>query len=233
VPSPAAGTPRRVLLVDDDLRLCDLMRDFLSQHDFVVSTVHDGLAAVREVTSGGFDVVTLDVMLPGLDGFEVLRQLRRRTTVPVIMLTARTTTEDRVGGLEAGADDYLAKPFQPRELLARIRALLRRAAMAATAAADEVGAGGVRLSVARREAWYSDVLLPLTTAEFDILELLVRRAGLAVSRDEITAALHQRPASPYERTLDVHMSHLRRKLQAAGTDPIRTVRGIGYLFARS
>jgi two-component system response regulator CpxR len=230
---PASSeTPIRVLIVDDDPKLCELMRDFLSQHGMTVSVVNDGLAGVRDATTGGFDVITLDVMLPGIDGFEVLRQIRRRTTTPIIMLTARTAPDDRIGGLEAGADDYLAKPFHPRELLARIRAILRRAATSAAAPAGVLDVSGVRLNAARREVWCHDVPLALTTAEFDVLELLMRRAGLAVSRDELTAALYQRPASPYERTLDVHVSHLRRKLQTAGVDAIRTVRAVGYLFAR-
>lgn len=230
---PASSeTPIRVLIVDDDPKLCELMRDFLSQHGMTVSVAHDGLTGVRDATSGGFDVITLDVMLPGIDGFEVLRQIRRRATTPIIMLTARTAPDDRIGGLEGGADDYLAKPFHPRELLARIRAILRRAVLAATAPAGVIEVSGVRLSVARREVWCHGVPLALTTVEFDILELLMRRAGLAVSRDELTAALYQRPASPYERTLDVHVSHLRRKLQTAGVDAIRTVRAVGYLFAR-
>jgi two-component system response regulator CpxR len=220
-----------VLIVDDDPKLCELMRDFLSQHGMTVSVVYDGPAGVREATGGAFDVITLDVMLPGIDGFEVLRQIRRRATTPIIMLTARTAPDDRIGGLEAGADDYLAKPFHPRELLARIRAILRRAAPAATPA-GVLDVSGVRLNAARREVQCHDVPLALTTAEFDILELLMRRAGLAVSRDELTAALYQRPASPYERILDVHVSHLRRKLQTAGVDAIRTVRAVGYLFAR-
>jgi two-component system response regulator CpxR len=228
---PASETPIRVLIVDDDPKLCELMRDFLSQHGMTVSVVYDGPAGVREATGGAFDVITLDVMLPGIDGFEVLRQIRRRATTPIIMLTARTAPDDRIGGLEAGADDYLAKPFHPRELLARIRAILRRAAPAATPA-GVLDVSGVRLNAARREVRCHDVPLALTTAEFDILELLMRRAGLAVSRDELTAALYQRPASPYERILDVHVSHLRRKLQTAGVDAIRTVRAVGYLFAR-
>jgi two-component system response regulator CpxR len=139
-----------VLIVDDDPKLCELMRDFLSQHGMTVSVVYDGPAGVREATGGAFDVITLDVMLPGIDGFEVLRQIRRRATTPIIMLTARTAPDDRIGGLEAGADDYLAKPFHPRELLARIRAILRRAAPAATPA-GVLDVSGVRLNAARRE----------------------------------------------------------------------------------
>jgi two-component system, OmpR family, response regulator CpxR len=232
-PRPASEAAPRVLIVDDDRRLCELMREFLTQHGLTVSAVHDGLAGVREATTGGFDAVTLDVMLPGIDGFEVLRQVRRRADVPIIMLTARTEADDRIGGLEAGADDYLAKPIQPRELLARIRAILRRTTAVPAAPPDVIEVGPVGLSVARRQVWCHGVPVGLTAAEFDILELLLRRAGLPVSRDALTAAFHQRPASPYERGLDVHISHLRRKLRAADVDAIRTVRAVGYLFARS
>ena len=229
----AAGEPPvRLLLVDDDLELCRLMNEFLSMQGFDVTMAHDGPSGLRHALDGAFDVVTLDVMMPRLDGFEVLRQLRHRSAVPVIMLTARTTTDDRIGGLEAGADDYLSKPFHPGELLARIRAVLRRARPAAAAGAEAIEAGGVRLSAAERQARVGDAVLPLTTSEFDILEVLMQRAGLVVSRDDLAAALYQRPASPLERSVDVHMSNLRRKLQAAGIDAIRTVRAVGYLFAR-
>jgi two-component system response regulator CpxR len=221
-----------LLLVDDDLELCRLMEEFLSMHGFVVTTRHDGPSGLRQAIDGAFDVVTLDVMMPRLDGFEVLRQLRHRSTVPVIMLTARTTPEDRIGGLEAGADDYLAKPFHPGELLARLRAVLRRARPAG-GSGEVIEIGDVRVSVGERQAWTRGVPLALTTSEFDILELLMRRAGMAVSRDDLAAALYQRPASPLERSVDVHMSNLRRKLQAAGIDAIRTVRAVGYLFARA
>jgi len=230
VTSPSAvGTAIRVLLIDDDGELTSLMRDYLTQQGFAVSAAGDGPSGLRAALAGACDVVMLDVMLPGLDGFEVLRQLRQRSRVPVIMLTARTATEDRVNGLDAGADDYLPKPFQPAELVARIRAVLRRIALAPP---EVLEAAGVRLRVADREVSCGDVAVPLTTTEFDILAVLMRRAGLVVSRDDLTAALHQRPAAPLERGTDVHVSHLRRKLQAAGVDAIRTVRGVGYLFAR-
>jgi two-component system response regulator CpxR len=231
----AAAHPEslRILLVDDDRELCRLMDEFLSSHGFEVATAYDGPSAVRAALAETFDVITLDVMLPEFDGFEVLRQVRRRSTVPVIMLTARTAPEDRISGLDSGADDYLPKPFHPGELLARIRAVLRRAAAPGAAATDVIEIGEVRLSAGEREAWARGTPLALTTAEFDILELLMRRAGLAVSRDEIATALYQRPASPLERTVDVHVSNLRRKLQASGVDCIRTIRAVGYLFARS
>lgn len=219
----------RILLIDDDRELTRLMRDYLAPQGFAVSICDDGPSGLREALATPFDVVTLDVMLPGLDGFEVLRQLRRRSKVPLIMLTARTATDDRVGGLEAGADDYLPKPFQPAELVARIRAVLRRIGPEPT---EVLEVNGVRLIVANREASCGGVALPLTTAELDILELLMRRAGLAVSRDDLAAARHQRLASPFERGTDVHVSNLRRKLLAAGVDAIKTVRGVGYLFAR-
>jgi len=170
------------------------------------------------------------VTLPSLDGFEVLRQLRKRSATPVIMLTARTARPDRVTGLNAGADDYLPKPFEPEELLARIRAVLRRSG-AAIVAPQIVEAGEVRLNPQTREAWYASEPLDVTMLEFDILEVLVRSAGRVVSRDELTAALHQRKSTPYERSLDVHISHLRKKLERWSRNPIQTIRGVGYQFA--
>jgi len=170
-------------------------------------------------------------MLPVLDGFEVLGQLRKRSTVPVIMLTARTAQSDRVAGLDAGADDYLPKPFGPEELLARIRAVLRRVGDASTASAVLCEAGDVKLNLQTRQAWNGETPIELTSIEFDILEFLVRAAGRIVSRDELTAALYQRRATPFERSIDVHISHLRKKLRLEGRSPIVTVRGVGYLFS--
>jgi two-component system response regulator CpxR len=169
-----------------------------------------------------------DVMMPGLDGFELLRRVRRQSQVPVIMLTARTAQADRVAGLDAGVDDYLPKPFGPEELLARIRAVLRRAGRAPKAV-EVLEAGGVRLISSAREVLCAGSPLVLTTVEFDILEFLVRAAGRIVSRDEMTAALYRRRASPFDRALDVHISNLRKKLGLHGA-LIRTVRGVGYLF---
>jgi two-component system response regulator CpxR len=232
VPSDAGAEPR-ILIVDDDGELCALMSEYLGQHHFRVEVAQDGRSGLALAVSGEHDLIILDVMLPVLDGFEVLRQLRRRSLVPVIMLTARAATDDRVTGLNEGADDYLPKPFNPPELVAHIRAVLRRSGKKWQPPADLAEANGVRVSADDRQAWCDDVALALTTVEFEILDLLVRSAGRVVSRDQIAAVLYQREVSPYERAVDVHVSHLRKKLQAAGRDPIRTVRGAGYLFQRS
>jgi len=223
--------PRRILLIEDDLDLCSLMQDYLAQHRFQTEASHDGARGLARALEGGFDLVLLDVMLPVLDGFEVLRQFRKRAATPVIMLTARTASADRVTGLDIGADDYLPKPFDPEELLARIRAVLRRSG--AESLSSEVEAGGVTLNLKTRVACYYGEALDLTSLEFDLLELLVNAAGRAISRDEITGALYQRKASPYDRSLDVHISHLRKKLERGDRTPIQTVRGVGYQFAAS
>jgi two-component system response regulator CpxR len=219
--------------VDDDRDLCTMMSEYLGGHGFGVTVANDGRSGLAAALEPERDLVVLDVMLPVIDGFEVLRQIRRRSRVPVIMLTARTTAEDRVSGLEAGADDYLPKPFNPPELVARVRAVLRRSGSGWHAPAETVESNGIRVSAERRQAWSGDVPLALTSVEFDILDILVRSAGRVVSRDEIAAVLYQREASPFERGVDVHVSHLRKKLLASGRDPIKTVRGSGYLFEGS
>ncbi|QEH37391.1 Response regulator ArlR [Aquisphaera giovannonii] len=224
----AASPTTRLLLVDDDAELCDLMREYLVGRGFAVEAVRDGRLGLARALGGEHDLVLLDVMLPGLDGFELLRQLRRRSAVPVIMLTARTAPEDRVAGLDGGADDYLPKPFGPEELIARIRAVLRRSGGLA-AAPQAIEALGVRLLPGRREVTVDGNPLETTSTEFDLLELLVRSAGRAVSRRELTAVLYQRQVTPFDRVLDVHVSHIRKKLGPRG-DLIRTVRGVGYLF---
>jgi len=216
--------------VDDDADLCALMSDFFSQHEFAIEAAHDGPRGLARALEGQYDLVLLDVMLPVLDGFEILKQIRRRSAVPVIMLTARTAETDRIAGLNAGADDYLPKPFGPEELLARMRAVLRRVGQAAPPA-EAVEAGGVRVNSQTREVWIADEPVELTAIEFDILDFLVRAAGRVVSRNELAAVLYQRESTPYERSLDVHISHLRKKLEGAERVQIRTVRGVGYLFA--
>src|SRR5262249_36052857 len=156
----------------------------------------------------------LDVMMPGIDGLEILRQIRRRSPVPVIMLTARTAQADRIQGLDAGADDYLAKPFGPEELLARIRAVLRRASTPRRLPPEVGEAGPVRLDPGAREAWCDGQMMGLTSLEFEILEYLIRESGRMISRDELMTVLHQRRASPFDRSLDMHISHIRKKLGA-------------------
>ena len=222
---------RSILLVEDDTELCSLMNDFLSSQGFRLEAVHDGRQGLARALDGDFDLVVLDVMLPVLSGFELLRLIRKRSTIPVIMLTARTAQEDRITGLNAGADDYLPKPFGPEELLARIRAVLRRVGKADLMEAQTISTGGVELNPQTREVWHQGESVEVTTIEFDILEFLMRSAGRIVSRDELTTILYQRESTPYERSLDVHISHLRKKLEGADRTLIQTVRGVGYLFA--
>lgn len=231
-PAAAPRTTRTILLIDDDAELCGLLEDYLTAHDYRVSLAHDGSSGLGVALSGEHDLIVLDVMLPLVDGFEILRQLRRRSTVPIIMLTARSAEADRIRGLEHGADDYLLKPFAAGELLARVRAVLRRADHAAARSMiGEVQVGRVRVRPDTQEAWCGQRRLDLTPTEFAILELLLRGAGRIVSRNEISAVLYQRQATAYERSVDVHVSHLRRKLDPDAAPLIRTVRGVGYLFA--
>jgi two-component system response regulator CpxR len=224
-----ADSDLSVLLIDDDAELCELMQEFFAARGIRLAAIHDGRRGLAEAFDKAFDLILLDVMLPGLDGFELLRQVRRRSQVPIIMLTARTANADRVAGLDAGADDYLPKPFDPDELIARIRAVLRRSRRLSTPELEILEVNGVRLSSSTREVWSDGREVDLTTIEFDILDLIARSAGRVVSRAELTAAIHQRPASPLDRSLDVHVSHLRKKLGRRG-GVIRTVRGVGYLF---
>jgi two-component system, OmpR family, response regulator CpxR len=221
---------RAILLIEDDIDLCALMRDFFEPHGFTVEFAHDGRTGLDRILNGDFELVVLDVMLPVIDGFEVLRQTRKRREIPIIVLTARTGQSDRVKGLNSGADDYLPKPFGPEELLARIQAVLRRSGKPAPRS-ETISVGNLRLDPLSRTAWRDDEPLAVTSIQFDILEILMRSAGRVVSRDEIAAILHQRPSTPYERSLDVHISHLRKKIERKGGIRIQTVRNHGYLFA--
>jgi DNA-binding response OmpR family regulator len=220
-----------LLLVDDDAELCNMMKDFFAENGYGLETVHNGRDGLMRAVDDRYDMVILDVMLPTINGFTVLHQLRRRRDVPVIMLTARTGPQDRIQGLEAGADDYLPKPFDPDELLARVRAVLRRSGKLAIEGSSQ-SVGGLRINSQTREVWKGGQLIELTSVEFDILDLLVRSAGRVLARDEITAAILDREASPYDRSLDVHISHLRKKLEDGGNH-IQTIRGVGYVFTRS
>jgi two-component system response regulator CpxR len=232
---------KAILIVDDDVELCFLMKDFFAQQGFHTECVHDGHSGLLRAIEGKFDLVILDAMLPVLDGFELLRTLRKQSAIPVIMLTARTAQNDRIKGLDAGADDYLPKPFGPEELAARVRAVLRRLGKAETLKADRIESGNLKLDARAREVRYFGIPVVLTSVEFDILELLMRAAGRIVSRDELAVVLYQRRSTPYERSMDVHISHLRKKLELAQRQQrparsterpqIRTVRGIGYLFS--
>jgi two-component system response regulator CpxR len=218
----------RILLVDDDRELAALMEEFFASQGFTLESAGNGPDGLAAALSGGYDLVLLDVMMPGFDGFELLRRLRATSDVPVLMLTARTESQSRILGLDTGADDYLPKPFEPLELIARIRAILRRARAIETPQPLEIS--GVRLEPGSRRAYYHGEPVEITSIEYDILETLMRSAGRVVSRDELMQRLYQREATPFDRSVDVHISHLRRKLD--GPDElIRTVRGVGYQFA--
>lgn len=219
----------RLLLIDDDAELCGLLGEFLTPEGFTLECAYEGKRGLELALNGGYDFVILDVMLPGLDGFEILRQLRPKSHVPVLMLTARGEDMDRIAGLEMGADDYLAKPFNPRELVARIRAILRRLAQPPSREGP-LEVNGVRIDPGTREAWTNGQKVELTTFEFDILELLMRTAGKVLSRDDLMEHLYNRKATAFDRSIDMHISHLRKKLET-GHPLIKTVRGAGYQFS--
>jgi DNA-binding response OmpR family regulator len=229
-----------VLLIDDDIELCSMLEDYLSRHGFAVTTEHHGELGLHRALSGEFAIVLLDVMLPGIDGFEVLRRLRTTSQVSVLLLTARGEDIDRIVGLEIGADDYLPKPFNPRELLARVRAILRRTA--ATRQAQEtksqpairhLSVAGIELDAGARTALCAGVELDLTNVEFALLGALMEAPGQIVSREQLTEAVLDRRFNPFDRSLDMHVSRLRRKLDEAANlgDQIKTIRSIGYQLA--
>jgi two-component system response regulator CpxR len=221
----------RVLIVDDDVELCRLLGERLSTEGFALEAVHDGLRGLERVLSREHAFVILDLMLPGMGGLDVLRRVRAQSPVPVLILTARGEDVDRILGLEIGADDYLPKPFNPRELIARIRAILRRTSPAPERAAS-LTVSGIRLDPAAREAWVDGKQLDLTSVEFTLLETLLRDAGHVVTREALTETVLGRSLGPFDRVIDVHISNLRKKLSVGHTDDrIKAVRGSGYLFA--
>jgi len=215
----------RALIVDDDQRLFELLSTYLAQSDVLSTWAKDGQTALSLLSQGGFDAVLLDVMMPGMDGLSTLKEIRKFSSVPVLMLTAKGDETDRVVGLELGADDYLAKPFSPRELLARLRAVLRRTQ---PAQGERINLGSLSVDIEARSVRVSDALIDLTGLEFDLLVALVRRAGRVVPRSALLELAGRSDVTVSDRTVDVHVSHLRKKL---GDDPpklIRTVRGVGY-----
>jgi len=226
---------QRILVIDDDAELCALVAEYLAPLGFETEAAHDGLQGLERARSNDHSLILLDVMLPRLDGFGVLESLRKYSNVPVLMLTARGQDTDRIAGLDGGADDYLAKPFNPHVLAARIRSVLRRARPTPDLATSSqtLFSGGVELRVAERVVLRGPKTIELTNAEFALLERLMRSAGRVVSREILMRDVFERELDPFDRSLDVHVSHLRRKL--AGDDPasslIKTVRGEGYLFA--
>jgi two-component system response regulator CpxR len=220
----------RLLIIDDDVELCGLLKEFLQREGFTVECAHDGHTGLTQAQQGGYDLIILDVMLPGLDGFEILKRLRAESRVPVLMLTARGQDVDRIVGLELGADDYLPKPFNPRELSARVKAVLRRTEVKANRGRLEVN--GVVLDPGSRQVTLEGKPIEVTTLEFDILEHLMRNAGHVVSRDGLMESLYNRKSTPFDRSIDMHVSHLRRKLEG-GRPVIKTIRGVGYQFCQT
>jgi len=222
-----------ILLIDDDEELCDLLSEYLEGEGWTVESLHNGRQGLVRAFEGEWDVIILDIMLPGLNGLDLLRSLRERRGTPVIMLTARGEEVDRIVGLELGADDYLPKPFNPRELAARIRAVLRRSAsLKGTNDLQSIQVGDLILDPGSRSVRISDQMIQLTGVEFDLLELMLDRAGHAVSREELSLHALGRKASAYDRSLDTHMSNLRKKLgrDSEGRERLLTIRGLGYQY---
>ena len=228
----------QILIIDDDVALCELVTEYLEPLGFKIETVHRGDAGAERALAGKHSLVVLDVMLPGLNGFEVLRRIRAESNIPVLMLTARGDDVDRIVGLEIGADDYLPKPFNPRELTARIRAILRRAK--SDEPTDQPGlkkirVGDVELDNGTRTVVRSDQNVELTAVEFDLLEKLLRAAGRIVKREELSQQVLGRSSSPFDRSIDMHISNLRKKLghRSGTSERIKTIRGVGYIYAQS
>jgi two-component system response regulator CpxR len=218
-----------VLLVDDDVELCNMLKEYFAQVGHRLDCAHNGPDGLARALQSSYDIVLLDVMLPFVNGFSVLQQLRRRKAMPVIMLTARVNRDDRISGLNKGADDYVTKPFDADELLARIHAVLRRTCAMGQDPHPIRTFEDMKINIQAREVRVEGRSIDLTALEFDILDMLVRSADRIVSRDEITETLLERGATPYDRALDVHVSHLRGKLEH-GRNLIRTIRGVGYMF---
>jgi two-component system response regulator CpxR len=222
-----------ILLIDDDTELCAMLTDYLGRFGFRVSAVHRGDAGLAAALEKPWSLILLDVMLPGMDGFEVLRRIRASSAVSVLLLTARGEDVDRIVGLEIGADDYLPKPFNPRELLARMRAILRRSATAAKPEQNVLRADGLELNRGARTVQLNGVRVDLTDVEFALLEVLLGSPGKVVSREEMSETVLGRKFHPFDRSLDMHVSRLRRKLVESGgsEDQVKTIRGTGYQLA--
>jgi two-component system response regulator CpxR len=229
----------RILVIDDDVELCSLVAEYLGPEGFQIEAVYDGNRGLDRALSGEHLLVVLDVMLPGVNGFDVLRRIRNTSRIPVLLLTARGEDVDRIVGLEIGADDYLPKPFNPRELVARIRAILRRTQAGDKNAAGEaqipevVRVGDIELDPATRIVLQNGKPVELTSVEFNLLHVLLREAGRVVTREHLVDEVLSRKFSPFDRSIDMHVSKVRKKLGDSdiGTDHIKTVRGVGYIFA--
>ncbi|MBV9144780.1 MAG: response regulator transcription factor [Acidobacteria bacterium] len=225
----------KILIIDDDAELCEMLGEYLRKEGFEVESVQHGTAGLAKARESEHRLIILDVMLPGMNGFDLLRELRTVSDVPVLLLTARGDELDRIVGLEIGADDYLSKPFNARELLARIRAIGRRNAReqrSGAAPRQPVSVGDVELDPASRTITLNGKILDLTTVEFNLLEMLLRSAGNVVNRDDIANVVLGRELSPFDRSIDVHISKLRKKLGNLpnGRERIKTIRNSGYMY---
>lgn len=220
-----------ILIIDDDTELCDLLTKYLSSEGFTVTCSHDGKSGIKTSLSQDFQAIVLDVMLPNMNGFEVLKKLRESIQVPVLMLTARGDDIDRIVGLEIGADDYLAKPCNPRELVARLRAIIRRSD-STPAPVKVIDLDDLSIDNSKRSVYLKGEQLELTNAEYNIVQLLTRSPGQAFSKEELTEHALGRKYTAFDRSIDVHISNLRNKLGSnnAGNPRIKTVRGFGYLY---
>jgi two-component system, OmpR family, response regulator CpxR len=226
----------RILVIDDDVELCALVGEYLEPEGFQIEAVYDGNRGLERAIGGNYRLIVLDVMLPGMNGFDVLRKIRNTSKIPVLLLTARGEDVDRIVGLEIGADDYLPKPFNPRELVARIRAILRRT-QAGEKPAPEIPeplhVGDIHLDPATRIVLQNGAPVDLTSVEFNLLHVLLREAGRVVTREQLVDEVLSRKFSPFDRSIDMHVSKVRKKLgdTEGGSDHIKTVRGVGYIFA--
>lgn len=222
-----------VLLVDDDVKITKLLESYFAQEGFVVKKAHDGSEALKSIIETKPDIVVLDLMLPAMDGLEICRQVRKKSDIPILMLTARDEEADRLIGLELGADDYVAKPFSPREVVARARAILRRTQQTASNKQRFIKAGNISIDIFGHEALLDGKALDLTPTEFKILELLASNAGRVFTRLQIVEYVQDYAFDGYERTIDAHVKNLRRKLGDNPKEPqiIQTVYGVGYKFA--
>ncbi len=225
----------RILIIDDDEELCELVSEYLTVEGFQTETVHDGENGLRRALSNEHDLITLDVMLPKKNGLDVLRELRRTSKIPVLMLTARGDDMERIAGLEIGADDYLPKPFNPRELVARLRAILRRVQTEQEPNQIEINklqVDDVEVRIPARSALKNGEDLGLTSVEFDLLAELLRQAGKVIKKEDLSEQVLERKLSPWDRSLDMHISNLRKKLgnREDDTERIKTIRSVGYIY---
>ena len=218
-----------VLVIDDDHDLVDLLREFLATEGFTVDAAYDYPSGLSRALDGEHELVVLDVMLPGGSGLELVKTVRESSNVPLLLLSAAGETVDRIIGLQIGADDYLAKPFEPQELAARIHAILRRT-RDMSKAGSEIKVGDLALSVSRRVVSRAETPVDLTAAEFNVLECLLRNAGSVVTRETLAERALGRPLAPFDRSVDVHMHNLRKKISASPDERIKTIRGVGYIY---